>query len=105
MTTSVRFCFSYDPLKLDFIAFKMDNISSRKRIADTDVGNDVTCRAKVLLHVWSYDFYYQFHCTGLKFIEFIESSGENCIFMHVYVVLLTNYDRQISCRCNCQKTL
>ena len=26
MTTSVRFCLSYDSLKLDFIAFKMDNM-------------------------------------------------------------------------------
>ena len=34
---------SYEPSqKLSFIAFKMDNISSRKRIVDTDVVNDVT---------------------------------------------------------------
>ena len=42
MTTSVRFCLSYDLLKLDFIAFRMGNISSRKRIVDTDVVNDAT---------------------------------------------------------------
>ena len=42
MTMSVRFCLSYDPLKLDFIALKVDNISRRKHIADTDVVNDVT---------------------------------------------------------------
>ena len=42
MTTSVRFCLSYDPLKFDVIAFKMHNISSRKRIVDTGVINDVT---------------------------------------------------------------
>ena len=42
MTTSVKFCLSYDPLKSDFIAFKMDNISSRKRIADMDAVNGVT---------------------------------------------------------------
>ena len=42
MTTSVRFCLSYDPLKLDFIAFKVDDISRRKRIDDTDVVNDFT---------------------------------------------------------------
>ena len=41
MTTSVRFCLSYDPLKWDFIAFKMNIISLRKRIVDTDVVNDV----------------------------------------------------------------
>ena len=40
MTT--RFYLSHDLLKLDFIAFKMDNISIRKRIVDTDVVNDVT---------------------------------------------------------------
>ena len=42
ITTSVRFCLSYDPLKWDFIAFKMGNSSRRKRIVDTDVVNDVT---------------------------------------------------------------
>ena len=40
-TTSVRFCLSYDPLKLGFITFKMDNISRRKRIIDIDIVNDV----------------------------------------------------------------
>ena len=40
MTTSVRFCLSYDPLKYDFIAFKMNIISIRKHIDDTDVVND-----------------------------------------------------------------
>ena len=42
MTTSVKFCLSYDPLTLDFIAFKMENFSIRKRIADRDDVNDVT---------------------------------------------------------------
>ena len=42
MTTSVRFCISYDPLKLDFIAYKMNIISIRKCIVDTDVVSDVT---------------------------------------------------------------
>ena len=42
MTTSVRFCLSYDPLKLDFIAFKMSFTSKRKCIAYTDVVSDVT---------------------------------------------------------------
>ena len=53
MTMSVRSCLSYKPLKLDFIAFKMDNISRTKRIADTDVVNYV----RVLLHVWSNELY------------------------------------------------
>ena len=42
LTTSVRFCFSCEHLKCDFIAFKMDIIPLRKRIVDTDVVNDVT---------------------------------------------------------------
>ena len=42
MTTSVRFCLSYDPLKRDFISFKMNNISVRKCTADTDVISDIT---------------------------------------------------------------
>ena len=37
----IRFCLSYDSLKLDFIAFNTDNISSRKRTNDTNVFNDV----------------------------------------------------------------
>ena len=42
MTTSVRFCLlSYDPLKWDFIAFKMNIISIRKQIVDTDIVSDV----------------------------------------------------------------
>ena len=43
MITSVRFCLSYVPLKLDFIAFKMYNISRRNRIVDMEVVNDITC--------------------------------------------------------------
>ena len=37
MTTSVRFCLSYDPLKWDFVAFKIKIILKRKCIVDTDV--------------------------------------------------------------------
>ena len=40
---SVRFYLLYDPLKWDFIAFKMNNISRRKYIADIDIVNDLTC--------------------------------------------------------------
>ena len=43
MTTSVRFYLSYDPLKRDFIAFKMNIVLRRKRIFGTDVVNDFTC--------------------------------------------------------------
>ena len=43
MTTSVRFSLSYDPLKWDFIAFKMNFLSTRKRNVDIDVVNDVAC--------------------------------------------------------------
>ena len=53
MTTNVRFCLSYDPFKWDSIAFKMGNISRRKRTFSMTL----RLRAKVLLHVWSYDFY------------------------------------------------
>ena len=42
MTTSVNICLSYDALKCDFIALKMNIISIRKRIVDTNVVNDVT---------------------------------------------------------------
>ena len=52
MTTSVRFCLLYDPFKRDFIAFKMNIISARKRTVDTDVVNDVTCtRQSVITRV------------------------------------------------------
>ena len=57
MTKSVKFCLSHDLLNWDFIAFKINIISIRERIVDTDVVNDVTLSTKVLLHVWSYDFY------------------------------------------------
>ena len=43
MTNSVRFCLSYGPLKLVFIAFKVNIILIRKRIVDMDVVSDATC--------------------------------------------------------------
>ena len=49
MTTSVRFCLSYDHFKLDFIVFKVDIV--------TDVVMTLPVRAKMLCNVWSYDFY------------------------------------------------
>ena len=57
MTMSVRFCLSYDPLKWDFIAFKNNIISLRKRIADMDVINDVTYTRQSVITRVSYDFY------------------------------------------------
>ena len=41
MTTCVRFCLLCDPLKWDFIAFRMNNMSGRKQIVHTDVVSDV----------------------------------------------------------------
>ena len=60
MTTSVRFCLSYAPLKLDFYRlkngqwaiFQEENALFARRLSIT-----LRVRAKVLLHVWSYDFY------------------------------------------------
>ena len=52
MTKRVRFCLSYDPLKLDLITFNTNIISIRKQDADTDVANDVTCMCQsVITHV------------------------------------------------------
>ena len=47
MTTSERF--PYDPLKWDFIAFKVNSISVRKCIVDTDVVNDDTCTRQCVI--------------------------------------------------------
>ena len=57
MTTSVRFCLSYDPFRLDFIAFKVDNCSTEKCMVDMDVAMTLLVPAKVLYNVWLYDFY------------------------------------------------
>ena len=57
MTTSVRFYLSYDHLKWDFITFKINIISRRKLIVDTDFVKRLRVHAKVLLHMWSCDFY------------------------------------------------
>ena len=57
MTTSVRFCLSYDPSKCDFIAFKMNIISIGNALLTQTLSMTLRVRAKVLLHVWSYDFY------------------------------------------------
>ena len=51
MITSVRFCLSYGRLKWDFIAFKMNALLTRT------LSMTLRKRAKLLLLVWSYDFY------------------------------------------------
>ena len=56
MTTSIRVYLSYDTLKWDFIAFKNNIHSTRKRIADTNVVKDVAGTPENVIHVWSYDF-------------------------------------------------
>ena len=58
MTTRVRFCLSYGPLKLGFNAFKLDNISRRNALLTQTLSMTLLIPATVLLHVWSYDFYY-----------------------------------------------
>ena len=57
MTTSVRFCLSYDCLKWDFIAFKVDIISIEKNNLVMDGIMTLRANNQVLCNVWSYDFY------------------------------------------------
>ena len=57
MTKSVRLCLSYDLFKLDFIAFKVQQLFNRKCMADMDVVMTLLVLAKVLYNVWLYDFY------------------------------------------------
>ena len=56
MTTSVKFYLSYDPFKLDFIAFKMNIISIPKHVVDKVVVNDVTHMCQNVTTCVSYDF-------------------------------------------------
>ena len=55
MTTSVRFCLSYDPFKLDFIIFKV-NIKNSSHVA-MDVIMTLHVCAKMLCKMWSRDFF------------------------------------------------
>ena len=55
MTTSVRFCLSYDRFKLDIIVFKVDIISVENNTLS--IVMTLRVRAKMLCKVWSYDFY------------------------------------------------
>ena len=43
LITSVRFCILFDPIECEFIAFKMNIISTRKHIVDTDIVSYVMC--------------------------------------------------------------
>ena len=56
MTTSVRFCLSYDRFKLEFIAFKVDIISIENNVV-RDVFMRYTYVPKCYL-TWSYNIYY-----------------------------------------------
>ena len=58
MTTSVRFFLSYDSLKWDFNAFKLNIISMRERIVDMEVVDDVSyTRQGVITRVIMYHSY------------------------------------------------
>ena len=58
MTSSVRFCLSYDPLKWDSMAFKMNFISIKKHVVeDGQLSVTLHVQTKVLLHMILYDFY------------------------------------------------
>ena len=57
MTTSVRFCLSYDCFKWGFIALKDDIYFNRKHNVVTDSIMTLRASNQVLCNVWSYDFY------------------------------------------------
>ena len=57
MTTSVRFCLTYDRLKWDFIAFKMNIFHEENALLTRALSMTLRKCAKVFLHVWSYDFH------------------------------------------------
>ena len=57
MTTRVRFCLSYDYLKWDYIAFKVDIISIENITLSRTVSMTLRASNQVLCNVWSYDFY------------------------------------------------
>ena len=56
MTTSLRFCLSYDWLKWDFNALKVDIISVENITLSRTV-HGVPASYQMLCNVWSYDFY------------------------------------------------
>ena len=53
MATGVRFCSSYGPFKLDFVTFKMNTVDI---LLTLTLSMTLCLCAKVLLHVWSYNF-------------------------------------------------
>ena len=57
MNMDLRLCLSYNPFKLDFIAFKMNIISIKNILLTLTLSMTLRVRAKALLRVWSYDFY------------------------------------------------
>ena len=57
MTTGVRFCLSYDPLKRDFVAMKWALVQCQNALLKRTLSMTLRIRAKVLLHVWSYNIY------------------------------------------------
>ena len=64
MTTSVGFCLSYNDFKYDFIANKL----KRKHRAVTDDVKMLQVSNHVLLHMWSYGFYYMTLSTNYQMI-------------------------------------
>ena len=80
MTTSIRFCLSYDPLKCDLIAFKMNIISyENKALLTWTLSIKLHVRAKALLHVWSYSFYDETLSTELQQSHMIKSNIYECV--------------------------
>ena len=79
MTTRVRFVLSYDFLKLDFIAFEVAMFSMKIYIVVTDIVNEVTVPVKVLIQVWSYDFYDMTLSTGKQRRHMINTCNLNKI--------------------------
>ena len=57
MTTRVKFCLLYDPLKMIFYRLQNEHYFNKNRIVDTTLSVTLRVRSKMLLHLWSYDFY------------------------------------------------
>ena len=57
MTTSIKFCLSYDPIKCDFVAFKLSIISVSKRLLTQSLSIMLHVHTKMLVQVWSYEIY------------------------------------------------
>ena len=57
MTISVGFYLSYDPLKRNFISIERIFFQYENTLLTRMLSITLHVYAKVLLHVWSYDFY------------------------------------------------